>query len=340
MMKKLGSMILVTMLLVALVGCGGGAKKPEANKATDKFIMKVGYGTAPGHPIAIGSEKFKELVEKRSNGRIEVRLFPSAQLGSERQMLEGLQSGTLEATPTSTGPMGLFEPGFFVFDLPYIFKDAKAADSVLDGSVGTELAGRLEKIGMVSLAWWENGMREITNSRGPIVNPTDVKGLKLRTMENEVHMKFFKNLGATPTPMGFGEVYMALKQKTVDAQENPLAIIANNKFYEVQKYMTISDHVYSPAIFLVSKKWYDKLPADLQKIVKDTAFELRVMQRNEGREQEKKYIELCKKGGMEITVLTPEQKALWQAEALKIYPDFEAKIGKDLLEKVKKEGWK
>jgi len=338
-MRKLFVFVVCLIMLAVLAGCGGGQKSQEAAKPADKFVMKVGYGTAPGHPIAIGSEKFKELVEKRSNGRIEVRLFPSAQLGSERQMIEGLQAGTLECTPTSTGPMGLFEPGFFVFDLPYIFKDSKSADAVLDGPIGTELAQRLEKIGIVSLAWWENGMRQMTNSRGPVVKPTDIKGLKLRTMENEVHMKYFKNLGATPTPMGFGEVYMALKTKTVDAQENPLAIIANNKFYEVQKYMTITDHVYSPAIFLVSKKWWDKLPADLQKIVKDTAFELRTMQRNEGREQEKKYIEMCQKGGMEIVTLTPEQKKAWQEEALKIYPDFEAKIGKDLIEKVKKAGW-
>jgi tripartite ATP-independent transporter DctP family solute receptor len=299
----------------------------------------MGYGTAPGHPIDLASQKFKEIVEKKSNGRIEVRLFPSAQLGSERQLIEGLKAGTVEMTPTTTGPMGLFDPQFLVFDLPYIFKDNKAADKVLDGPIGQEMLARMDRIGMVGLAWWENGFREITNNVRPIVKPEDLKGIKLRTMENEVHMKYFKQLGATPVPLGFGEIYMACKSKTVDGQENPTSIIATNKFYEVQKYMTKTDHVYSPVIVLISKKFWDQLPSDLQKLIKDTALEVREYERNEGRQKEKEYIDTIKKGGTQYIELTDEQKALWRAEAEKMYPDFEQKIGKELLDKVRKAGW-
>lgn len=347
-MKKLAALVVsLFVLALLLAGCGtqsgsGGKSQPGGGTekgSTEKFVIKMGYGTAPGHPIDLASQKFKEIVEKKSNGRIEVKLFPSAQLGSERQLIEGLMAGTVEMTPTTTGPMGLFDPAFFVFDLPYIFKDHKSVDKVLDGPIGQEMLKRLEKLGIVGLAWWENGFRELTNNVRPVVKPEDLKGIKLRTMENEVHMKFFKQLGATPVPLGFGEIYMALKTKTVDGQENPLSIIAANKFYEVQKYLTRTSHVYSPVVVLVSKKFWDQLPNDLRQIIRDTAYELREFERNSGRENEKQYIDTIKQNGVEITELTPEQKALWRAEAEKIYPDFEGKIGKELLDKVRKAGW-
>jgi tripartite ATP-independent transporter DctP family solute receptor len=337
----------VVFTLSILTGCGQPKKtsstgtEPNSNESAnnEKFVIKMGYGTAPGAPIDLGARKFKEEVEKKSNGRIEVRLFPSAQLGSERQLIEGLQAGTIEMTPTTTGPMGLFDPAYYVFDLPYIFKDTKSADKVLDGPIGEEMLARLEKMGIIGLAWWENGFRQFTNNKRPIVKPQDINGMKIRSMENEVHMKFFKDLGATPIPLGFGEIYMACKSKTVDGQENPTNLIATNKFYEVQKYMTVNDWVYSPVVVLISKKVWNKLPEDLKKIVKDAALNQREFERNAGREKDKEYIETIKKGGTEVTVLTDEQKMEWRKEAEKLYPEFESKIGKDLLEKVQKEGW-
>ncbi len=347
-MKKIISLFLC--LVIVLTGLAGCAKAPETSStgnepanselvSNEKYVIKMGYGTAPGAPIDLGSVKFKEEVEKNSNGRIEVRLFPSAQLGSERQLIEGLQAGTIEMTPTTTGPMGLFDPAYFVFDLPYMFKDEKAADRVFDGPIGDEMLARLEKIGIVGLGWWENGFRQLTNNKSTVVKPQDVAGMKLRTMENEVHMKYFSNLGATPTPLGFGEIYMALKSKTVDGQENPLSLIATNKFYEVQKYLTKTDYVYSPVAVLVSKKFWDTLPEDLQKIVKDAAVNQAQYERNLGREAEKEYLDTIAQGGTEVTILTEEQKLEWKKEAEKIYPDFEEKIGKELLYKVLEAGW-
>ncbi len=342
-MRKIAIAILcVVLVLSTLAGCSNDVQEStQVNESanTDKFIIKMGYGTAPGHPIDLASQKFKEEVEKKSNGRIEVRLFPSAQLGSERELIEGLQAGTIEMTPTTTGPMGLFDSAYYVFDLPYIFKDAESADAVLDGPIGEEMLARLDKLGIVGLAWWENGFRELTNNIRPIVSPHDLNGIKLRTMENEVHMEYFKNLGATPIPLGFGEIYMACKNKTVDGQENPTSIIATNKFYEVQKYMTLTDHVYSPVAVLISKKFWNQLPEDLQNIIKDTALELREFQRSAGRSQDKDYLETIKNSGTEIIQLTDEQKQMWKDEADAIYPKFEDKIGKDLLEKVQKAGW-
>lgn len=320
-------------------GESAAPQAPAAGGGNAQYVMKVGYGTSPGHPIDTASVEFKKLVEERSNGQIEVRLFPSAQLGSERQLIEGLQSGTVEATPTTTGPMGLFDPAYYVFDLPYIFKDSAAADAVLDGPIGDEMGKRLEEKNILCLAWWENGFRQLTNNTREVVAPQDVKGLKLRTMENEVHMEFFKGLGATPVALGFGEIYMSCKTKTVDGQENPLSIIAANKFYEVQSYCTKWDYVYSPVVFLVSKPFMESMPEDLQKVVRDTAYELRTMQRQLGRDAEAEYIKATEDGGCAVRILTDEEKAVWRAEAEKIYDKFADKIGPDLLKKVQDAGW-
>lgn len=341
--KKIISIIMTVIVIVSLLsGCGNKSSSNDAKPSDNnkKYVIKMGYGTGPGHPIDLASKKFKEEVEKKSNGRIEVKLFPSAQLGSERQLIEGLQAGTIDMTPTTTGPMGLFDKSFFVFDLPYIFKNEAAADRVLDGEIGQKMLDEVSNIGLVGLAFWENGFREITNNKREITKPEDLNGIKLRTMENEVHMKYFKNLGATPTPLGFGEIYMACKNKTVDGQENPTSIIATNKFYEVQKYMTISDHVYSPVIVLFSKKVWDTYPEDLKKIIKDTAVELKDYERKAGRDKQEEYINTIKNGGTQVTVLTDEQKEAFRKEAEKIYPEFEEKIGKELLDKVRAEGWK
>ena len=353
-MKRVLALLLVFACIIGLVGCSGSSATPAAPASGQsseaasqaptqvkkgEFVMKMGYGAAPGHPIDLGAQEFKKLVEERTNGRVEVRLFPSAQLGSERQTIEGLQTGTFEGTPTTTGPMGMFDNKFMVFDLPYIFSGYEAADKILDGEVGDELFAGLEEIGLVGLAWWETGFRQLSNNKREVVLPSDVAGLKLRVMENEVHMEFWKNLKTTPVAMGFGEIYMACKSGTVDGQDNPISLYVSNKFYEVQNYVTMTDYVYSPVPVLVSKIWWDTLPEDIQKILKDTAYEVRIMQREAVRSMDEEYIKTAEANGTKVTRLTEEQKAVWKEEALKIYPQFEEKIGKDLMNKVLELSW-
>ena len=182
-----------------------------------------------------------------------MQLFPAAQLGSERDMVEGLQLGSLEMTLTSTGPLGNFVPQVKLFNLPFLFKDSKSCYGVLDGEIGTQIADRFPKVGIRSLGWFENGFRNITNSKIAIEKPEDAKGIKIRVMEDDVFILTMKALGASPLPMAFGELYTALEQKTVDAQENPLAVIHSSRFFEVQKYLAMTGHFYSPAMLLISE---------------------------------------------------------------------------------------
>ncbi|MDR3589545.1 MAG: DctP family TRAP transporter solute-binding subunit [Negativicutes bacterium] len=304
-----------------------------------KLIFKIGFGGAPGHPNDHASKRLKEELERYSDGEIELQIFPSAQLGSEKHMIEAVQAGTLELVATSTGPLGLFDPSFLVFDLPYVFNGPEAAGKVLDGPIGSEVAEKLETMDIAPLAWWENGMRQLSNNRGPVTSPEHLRGLRIRTMENAVHMAYFTKLGATPVPLPIGELFAALKNKIVDAQENPLSMIANNKFYKVQKYLTICDYAYSPTLVLASSKWLDTLPADLKDLIRDTVYKLRLFQRQIGREQCKAYLEQIRSSGLAITVLTEKQKESFKDAAYQLYPSFDDQIGPALIEKVKYQGW-
>lgn len=327
-MKKRVAATLMTAAMV--MGLGTTAM------AGDSYVIKVGYGTNPGHPIDLGSIEFESIVEEKAaelGYEVDVQLFPSAQLGSETEMVKQLQMGTLDMCPTTTGPLGLFKTDFLAFDLPYLFLNYAQADAVLDGEIGTEMLSALEDQNIIGLAWWENGFRELTNKTRPVTKPEDLDGIKLRTMENDVHIDFFSSMGASPTPLGFGEIYTSLQSGVVDGQENPLSIIAVNKFYDVQPYTTISDHVYSPVPVLFCKSTFEKYPEDLQALIRDTAYEVRTYERQAGRDAEQEYIdEIATKS--EIYTLSEEEKLAFKEVALETYAKFEDKIGKELIDRV------
>lgn len=327
-MKKRVAATLMTAAMV--MGLGTTAM------AGDSYVIKVGYGTNPGHPIDLGSIEFESIVEEKAaelGYEVDVQLFPSAQLGSETEMVKQLQMGTLDMCPTTTGPLGLFKTDFLAFDLPYLFLNYEQADAVLDGEIGTEMLSALEDQNIIGLAWWENGFRELTNKTRPVTKPEDLDGIKLRTMENDVHIDFFSLMGASPTPLGFGEIYTSLQSGVVDGQENPLSIIAVNKFYDVQPYTTISDHVYSPVPVLFCKSTFEKYPEDLQALIRDTAYEVRTYERQAGRDAEQEYIdEIATKS--EIYTLSEEEKLAFKEVALETYAKFEDKIGKELIDRV------
>lgn len=328
------------MLLFALafvVGCSSDAKKDEGKNAandgknTEARSLKVAHTLAIDHPYQKGLVKFGELLKEKTNGRYIVEVFPAAQLGSEREAIEGAQMGTIDLTLVSTAPLSGFSDAFLVNDLPFIFSSREHAYKVLDGEIGTEMFNKLEGTGLKGLAYFENGFRNVTNSKRPIVNPEDMKGLKIRTMENQIHMESFKVIGADPTPMAFGELFTALQQKTVDAQENPLAIISTSKFFEVQEHLALTGHFYAPAPLLISQALWDELSDADKEIFQQCANEARDYERQVIFEMNNNLLQELKDYGMQVTEPDKEQ---WKKAMQPVYDKWQDKIGKDLIEKV------
>ena len=266
-----------------------------------KIVLKCGTSTQPSHIYNQAVEYFAKLVSERSNGEIEIQLFPAGQLGSERDMVEGLQIGSLEMTLTSTGPLGNFVPQVKLFNLPFLFKDRQTCYKVLDGPIGTDIANLFLKVGIRSLGWYENGFRNITNSKRPIEQPGGMDGLKIRVMEDDVFILTMKSLGASPLPMAFGELYTALEQKAVDAQENPLAVIYSSRFFEVQKFLAMTGHFYSPAMLLISEITWQKLIPAQHKILLDAATEARDFERKISMQADQTLEAELIKAGMVVT---------------------------------------
>lgn len=293
--------------------------------AGQKIVIKSGYGTAGG-PIHEGMVEFKKRIEA-ANPNIEVQLFPGGQLGSEGEIVGQLQAGITDMLPTTTGPLGLIDKVFYALETPYVFLNEAQADAVLDGPVGDKLLKVLESKGLVGLTFWENGFRQTTNNIRPILKPEDFRGIKLRVQQNALHIHYFKGLGANPTPLPFTEIYNALATKVVDGQENPFALISTNKFYEQQKYLSKTDHVYSAVpVYFSAIKWMS-LPLDVQKLVRDTVHDLRIWQRNRGREMQEEYIaEIGKK--TEVARLTDEQKKAFQVAGKDSYDWARKEFGK------------
>jgi len=314
----------VAMLLVALFASAAfGAQ----------FTINAGIGLNDKSAQFQSLQYFKEVVEKNSDGKIEVVLFHSSQLGDDRTMMEALKMGTQEMTCPSTAPMTAFINAFKIYDLPFIFANEEVADYILDGPVGKKLLDMLPDQGLVGLAYWENGFRMLTNSSRPVQSPEDLKGMKIRTMENPIHLAAFRTMGANPTPMAFGELFSAMQQKVVDGQENPWGTIFLQNFFEVQKYATDTGHVYSPFVLLISKKFWDKLPDDLKAVVQDAADQSKVHNRALNRKMNAEYLEKLKEK-MDVVILTPEQKAAFQKACQPIYEQFGKDIGKDLIKEV------
>ena len=324
-MKRSFTIVALAILSLAVVWVDLGTcqEKPVS--------LKLGHAVAPEHPYHLGAVKFAELVAQRTGNKVKIDVYPSTQLGNERDMVEGLQLGTIDLVVTSTGPLGGFVPKMFVVDLPFLFRDREHAYKVLDGPIGREIFEAFSAKGIKGLAFWENGFRQITNNVRPIEKPEDLKGIKIRTMENKVHLASFRAFGASPTPMAWSEVYTALQQKTIDAQENPIAIIYYQKIYEVQKYLALTGHFYSPTPLLMSLKAYLALPKDIQKIMDDAAIECATYERNLLRDSEAKQIAELKAKGMQVTM--PNKKPFRDAAA-SVYKEFENQFGKDMIHKI------
>lgn len=302
---------------------------PAAAQETLKMNMSLSQNSHYGAAV----DTFAREVEKRTNGRYKVQNFYSGALGAERESIEAIQLGTLDLTWTSTGPVPNFVPEVAIFDIPFLFRDTAHARAVFDGPIGQEYLGKFPAKGIVALAWGENGFRHMTNSKRAVNAPDDLKGLKMRTMENPVHIAAYKQFGIIPTPMAFTEVFTALQQGTVDGQENPLSVISAAKFDQVQKYLTLTGHVYSPALLLMNKAKWDKLSAADKQAFTEAAKEAVKANRARIDDDERKVVADLKSHGM--LVVENVDKAKFQATLQPTFVDFGKKFGQDNIDKIK-----
>ena len=290
--------ILVSGLAVLMVLSWTG---PDA--AEFKATLKLACTQSMDHPYMAGAQKLADLIKERTNGRIAIKLYPSNQLGKgEREMTEGIQQGAIDLLVTSTGPLGGFSPSINILDFPYLFRDFKHVDLVLDGAIGKRLLGDFDKANIKALAFWENGFRHLTNSRRVVKKVDDGKGLKIRTMENRVHLAAWKAAGFNPTPMSWGEVFTALQQRVIDGQENPIAVFASNRLWDAgQKYFSATAHVYSPAVLLMSKKTWEAMPKEDRDLFQKTGAEAAKFQRKINRDEEEANLSAAAKHGVIVT---------------------------------------
>lgn len=294
-----------------------------------KMKLKLGHPGALNHHYHQGALMFKDLVAEKSNGEMEVVVFPANQLGKQRQLVEGAQLGTVDMVLTSDVLLSSFEKSMGALNLPYIFKDIDHVGKVLDGEIGSYLSDKLSKKGLVVLGYWENGFRHVTNSRQPVTTPEDLKGQKIRTPSGFVFVDTFNGYGASATPMSFGELYSALQLKTVDGQENPVAHVLTQKFFEVQKYLSLTGHIHVSEPLLMSKVIFEGLSAEQQRILDEAAKEVAVWMRHEVQSLEASQLEELKG---KIDVNRPDRHA-FEVASEAIYEKHAATFG-DLIARI------
>ena len=271
-----------------------------ASGAQAQTVLKIGYATAQNSHYGVGSTVFCDEVEKGTQGRYKCQHFANSALGGEREQIEAVQLGTQDLVNTSTGPLGNFVPEVKIVDIPFLFRDYDHARKVMDGPIGQDLQRKMAAKGLINLAWTENGFRHMTNNKRPIHTPEDAKGLKMRTMENKVHMDGYRTFGILPTPMAFPELFGALQQGTVDGEENPIPVILSAKFSQVQKYLSLTGHVYSPAALILSPTVWNKLSDADKKVFLQAAHDGAVAQRKKVNEDENNGIAQLEKDGMQV----------------------------------------
>ncbi|WP_227368881.1 TRAP transporter substrate-binding protein [Halomonas sp. M20] len=318
---------------LALAIAGATAMAMTTLNAQAAQNVTLGHTLSDSSHYSVGADAFKETLQKLSDGEFKVTEHPSGALGGERAMIEGLQIGTVDVVITSSGPLGNFVPESYVLDLPFLFEDYEQARCVLDGEIGQELLAKMGDHNLVGLAWSENGFRHMTNSQRAVKTPGDAEGLKVRTMENKVHMEAFEQMGVHPTPMAFPEVFTALQQGTVDGQENPITVIVATKFWEVQDHLSLTGHVYSPAIVLGSPILLDGLSEEQRGWFEQAAEASAEATREEVSRLEKEGVDMLREKGM--TVETDIDKAPFQEAVKPAYKIYTDQYGDEMLKRIR-----
>ncbi|WP_026987016.1 TRAP transporter substrate-binding protein [Fodinicurvata fenggangensis] len=313
---------------VSLVALAGFAVSAQAQQT-----ITVGHSISDDSHYSVGVDAFAEKLTELSDGAFTVDEQPSGALGGERDMIEGLQIGTLDAVITSTGPLGNFVPETYVLDLPFLFRDYDHARCVLDGDIGQDLLDKVGENDLVGLAWTENGFRHMTNNEREIHTPEDAAGLKVRTMENEMHMAAFEELDVQPTPMAFPELFTALQQGTVDGQENPISVILTSNMWEVQDHLSLTGHVYSPAIMLASPVLWDGLSEEERGWFIEAAQAGAEATRDMVSRLETEGVEELKEKGM--TVVEDVDTSVFQEAVEPSYSTYTDEHGSEMLDRIR-----
>ena len=302
--------------------------------AQSKHVIKIGWVTpdSPQDPYATGARTFKQAVERQSNGRIDVQLFPNRQLGDEKPMLEGLRFGTVDAAVITNAVIAQIEPAFQVNDLPFLYANEAQAHKVLDGKVGQALAKKPEAKGVIALGFMEGGFRHMINNVRPVTKPEDVKGVKYRVMQNPVFIDMFSSLGGNAVPMAWGETFTAVQQGTIDGLEIPIAVIDSSKFNEVTKFLSLTNHTYSMIGLLISKKSLEKLPPDLQAAVREAGRTAVGAQRQAAAANARQLVDALARKGMKVNPVG--DVAPFRASVKPVYDKFRASIGTDTMNEV------
>ncbi len=293
--------------------------------------LKFAFQNQADHPQGLGAKKFADLVAAKSGGKMTVKLFGGGTLGGDLQTVSALQGGTVEVTVLNAGLLSGVVKDFEVVDFPFLFTSGAEADKVMDGPFGRKLLDKLADKNIVGLAYWDLGFRNVTNSKRPITKLEDLSGLKLRVVQSPVYLDVFKELGANAVPLPFPELYTALEQKAVDGQENPATVIASAKFFEVQKYLSLTRHIYNPQALIISKKFWDQLSAAEKKVVTDSVTEATAFQRQTSRDREASAIEALKKGGMQVNELAPAEIARFREKVKPVIEKHTASVGPALV---------
>ena len=338
-MKKKLALILAAVLVWTLfaAGCGarGGGGGESGGDGSATYTIRMAYDISETHASHLAAEEvFVPMVEEGSNGDIKVELYPNSQLGSVPENLESMRMGGLEMCWASDATIAGFVPEWNLIGLPFLWTSIEAAHSALDGDFGQYLDQLLEEqCGIIDLGNADVGFRNITNSSHQIRTPEDLHGIKIRTMTNTLHVEYFTDLGAIPTPMSFSELFTALQQKTVDAQENPTSMIWNNKLYEVQDYMTVSEHVWSSAPIVIAKEFYESLPEEYQTLIADAAQKTMERQREIITQQNAEYVQNIADAGLDVIELTAEEKEAFRQVAIDgVYKTAAETYGQDLID--------
>ncbi|ORC35693.1 hypothetical protein B4O97_08605 [Marispirochaeta aestuarii] len=334
MLKRILKLAMVSLCLFLITGIPLLAEGQKDGADEKPITLKLGHVAPESEPYHLAAVKFAELVEERTDGMVKINIFPNSQLGAQRDMIEGLQMGTVDITLTTSAVLANFVPTSQVIELPFMFRSRDHVYSVVDGPLAKEIYKGAEDQGLKVISTWENGFRNITNNVRPVSTPSDMDGIKIRVMENQMYIDMFNALGANPVPIARSELFTALQQGTVDAQENPMGQIYSSRFYEVQDYVTLSRHTYSPEVVVFSLKNWNKIPSEYQSIILKAAEEARDYCRKMKIEKDDEFIEGVKKEGMQVTELTPEQVSMFQDKMKPVWTKYYKVIGEDLIQKV------
>lgn len=325
-------MMIKTMVAAAALAAFGMAQA-QISERTIKFATQ----NPKGHPLVMGMEKFAEIVTAKSGGKIKVNMFPGGVLGGDAPNVSALQGGTLEMVSMNSGILASQVKEFAIYDFPFLFNNGKEADAVVDGPFGQKMHARLADKGIVGLTYWELGFRNMTNNKRAINKVEDFAGLKIRVIPNPINLDWVRALGANPTPMAFPEVYAGLESGALDGQENPYSVIAANKLYEVQKHLTVTNHVYNPQSVIISKKFWDTLSAQEKKIIGDAAVEAGKYQRKVARDAAVTALDGLKKSGMQVTELPAAEVSKLRDKMRPVIAKYAVSVGQEVVQEMQAE---